>query len=133
MASRGGAGCGSPGSSRCSGPTPYLQAVPPEPGQSIIFFPYVKLADGLVGLRHRVQADRSNQMHVFGQALNFRHSRSPSTSEHADLTAALRRRRRRLRNIIAHCNDMGQAPDWLFRRAGGDLSHPWRDDRGNRS
>ena len=26
---------------------PYLQAVPPAPGQSIIFFPYVKLADGV--------------------------------------------------------------------------------------
>ena len=26
---------------------PYLQAVPPEPGQSIIFFPYVRLADGV--------------------------------------------------------------------------------------
>ncbi len=27
--------------------SPYLQAVPPAPGQSIIFFPYVKLADGV--------------------------------------------------------------------------------------
>ena len=26
---------------------PYLQAVPPTPGQSVIFFPYVKLADGV--------------------------------------------------------------------------------------
>lgn len=26
---------------------PYLQAVPPKPGQSIIFFPYVRLADGV--------------------------------------------------------------------------------------
>ncbi len=27
--------------------SPYLQAVPPAPGQSIIFFPYVRLADGV--------------------------------------------------------------------------------------
>ena len=27
--------------------SPYLQAVPPAPGQSIIFFPYVKLAEGV--------------------------------------------------------------------------------------